>query len=41
MMYIQLYSWDNLLLAYCQASKGKRGQPNVPIFEHRLEDNLV
>src|SRR3989337_3049391 len=41
MMYLQLCSWDNLLLAYRRASKGKRGHPNVPSFEHRLEDNLV
>jgi RNA-directed DNA polymerase len=40
-MYTQLYSWDNLLLAYRRASKGKRGHPNVAAFEHRLEDNLI
>lgn len=40
-MYQQLYSWDNLLVAYRRASKGKRGQPNVALFEHRLEDNLL
>jgi hypothetical protein len=34
-------SWDNLLLAYRRASKGKRGHPNVAAFEHRLEDNLL
>lgn len=39
-MYAQLCSWDNLLLAYAKASKGKRGHPNVAAFEHRLEDNL-
>jgi len=39
-MYTQLASWDNLLLAYRQAARGKRGQPNVAAFEHRLEDNL-
>ncbi|MCI0731526.1 MAG: RNA-directed DNA polymerase [Chloroflexi bacterium] len=37
----QLTSWDNLLLAYRQAAKGKRGQGNVALFEHRLEDNLL
>lgn len=36
-MYTQLHSWDNLLLAYRKAAKGKRGQPNVAAFEHRLE----
>lgn len=40
-MYAQLCSWDNLLLAYRRAGKGKRGQPNVAAFEHRLEDQLL
>jgi len=40
-MYPQLYSWENLLLAYRKASKGKRGQPNVASFEYKLEDNLL
>jgi hypothetical protein len=40
-MYDQLCTWDNLLLAYRKASRGKRGQPNVAAFEHRLEDNLL
>lgn len=40
-MYAQLCSWDNLLLAYQKASRGKRGHPNVAAFEHRLEDNLL
>ena len=40
-MYQQLCSWDNLLLAYRKASKGKRGQPNVAAFEYRMEDNLL
>lgn len=40
-MYDQIYTWPNLLLAYRRASKGKRGQPNVAAFEHRLEDNLL
>ena len=39
-MFTQLCSWENLLLAYRLAGKGKRGQPNVAGFEHRLEDNL-
>lgn len=38
---MQLASWDNLLLAYRRASKGKRGQPTVAAFEHCLEDRLV
>ena len=40
-MYDRICSWDNLVLAYRRASKGKRGQPNVAAFEHRLEDNLL
>jgi retron-type reverse transcriptase len=40
-MYAQICSWDNLLLAYRRASKGKRGYPSVAAFEHRLEDNLL
>ncbi|MFQ5614651.1 MAG: reverse transcriptase domain-containing protein, partial [Anaerolineae bacterium] len=40
-MYAQLCTWDNLLLAYRKASKGKRGKPSVAAFEHRLEDNLL
>ena len=40
-MYTQLCSWENLLLAYRKASKGKRGQPNVAAFEHLLEEYLL
>jgi len=40
-VYRELCAWDNLLLAYRRASKGKRGQPNVAAFEHRLEDHLL
>ncbi len=40
-MYAQLTSWDNLLLAYRRASKGKRSQPVVAAFEYRLEDHLL
>lgn len=39
-MYGQLTSWDNLLRAYDQAARRKRGKANVALFEHRLEDNL-
>ncbi len=27
--YTRIHAWDNLLLAYRKASKGKRSQPNV------------
>lgn len=40
-MFEHLWSWDNLLLAYRNASRGKRGRPSVASFEHRLEDNLL
>lgn len=40
-MYSQLTSWNNLLLAYQRAAKGKRGLPNVAAFEHDLELNLL
>jgi retron-type reverse transcriptase/ribosomal protein L21E len=40
-MYQQLCSWENLLLAYRKAAKGKRGHPNVAVFEYHLEDNLL
>ncbi|MCA9976504.1 MAG: group II intron reverse transcriptase domain-containing protein [Anaerolineales bacterium] len=39
-MFNQLIAWDNLLLAYRRASRGKRSHPNVAAFEYRLEDNL-
>jgi retron-type reverse transcriptase len=37
----QLYSWENLLLAFRRAAKGKRGFANVAAFEYRLEDHLL
>ena len=40
-MYEALCSWQNLLLAYRKAARGKRGHPNVALFEHRLEDELA
>jgi RNA-directed DNA polymerase len=40
-MYTDLTGWDNLLLAFARAAKGKRGKGNVALFEHRLEDNLL
>ena len=40
-MFAELASWENLLLAYRKASRGKRGKANVAAFEHRLEDNLL
>jgi hypothetical protein len=40
-MYERIFAWDNLLLAYRRAAKGKRGHACVAAFEHRLEDNLL
>lgn len=40
-MYAKIYRWENLLLAYNKAAKGKRGQSYVADFEHRLEENLL
>ncbi|MCB0078746.1 MAG: hypothetical protein KDD73_15145 [Anaerolineales bacterium] len=39
-MYDELTRWDNLLRAYRNASRGKRGQPNVAVFEYALEEEL-
>ena len=41
MNYQTLISWNNLLLAFHKAAKGKRGQANVAAFEHDLEPNLI
>jgi hypothetical protein len=40
-LYDQICSWENLLLAYRKAARGKRGRPAAAGFEHHLEDNLV
>lgn len=40
-MFDTLTTWENLLLAYRKASKGKRGLANVAAFEYRLEENLL
>ncbi|MBN1580447.1 MAG: RNA-dependent DNA polymerase [Anaerolineae bacterium] len=40
-LYNQVYDWHNLLLAYRNASRGKRGGDPAARFEYRLEDNLV
>jgi len=39
--FARLCSWDNLLLAFQKAAKGKRGTPAVATFEYHLEDNLI
>ncbi len=40
-MFTDLCSWENLLLAYRKAAKGKRGHADVAAFEYRLEDRLL
>lgn len=37
----ELCSWDNLCLAYQNASHGKRGRPSTAAFELYLADNLL
>ncbi len=41
MLYEKMTSWNNLLLAYQKAAKGKRGLPYVAAFEYALEENLL
>lgn len=36
----QVTMWENLLIAFRKASKGKRGLPAAAIFEHHLTDKL-
>jgi len=40
-LYETIHSWDNLLLAYNKAARGKRGKAPAAAFEFRLEDNLL
>lgn len=40
-MFQRLTSFENLLLAFRNASRGKRGRAEVAAFEHRLEDELL
>ena len=37
----QVYDWENLLLAWKQASRGKRGKRGVAAFEHQAADKLL
>lgn len=38
---VSIHDWNNLLLAYHKAAKGKRGHADVAEFEYRLEENLL
>jgi RNA-directed DNA polymerase len=40
-LFDSLVSWENLLRAFRNAARGKRGHPAVAAFEHRLEDHLA
>jgi RNA-directed DNA polymerase len=40
-LYEQVCDWENLLLAYRKAAKGKRGHAPAAAFEYHLEDNLL
>jgi len=40
-LYAKIYGWDNLLLAYHKAGKGKRDKEPAARFEYYLEDNPV
>jgi hypothetical protein len=37
-LYSQVYDWENLLLAWRKALKGKRGQPPATTFEMNAAD---
>jgi hypothetical protein len=37
----QVASWDNLLLAWRKAARGKRGKRGAAVFEHQLADRLL
>jgi len=39
--FARIVSWDNLLLAYRKAAKGKRGCESAAQFEYQLADNLA
>ncbi len=40
-LFDQVVSWDNLIQAFGQAARGKRGQPEVALFESGLADQLI
>lgn len=37
----QIIAWENLLLAYQKAARGKRGRESAARFEHQLADQLL
>lgn len=40
-LYPQVYDWENLLLAWRKARKGKRGQPPAANFEREVANHLL
>jgi len=40
-LYAQIYDWENLLLAWRKARKGKRGRAPAATFEWNLAENLL
>jgi RNA-directed DNA polymerase len=37
----QVLAWDNLLLAWRKAARGKRGKAGAALFEHQIADRLL
>lgn len=40
-LYPRITSFENLVFAYHNAARGKRGRPDIAAFEYRLEDELL
>lgn len=40
-LYAQVHDWENLLLAWAKARKGKRGHPPAASFEMNVAENLL
>jgi len=40
-LYPQVYAWENLLLAFRKARRGKRAKPDVCRFEFNVEEELL
>ncbi|NUQ39507.1 MAG: hypothetical protein HUU23_17330 [Caldilineales bacterium] len=40
-LYAQVYNWENLLLAWRKARKGKRGKPPAARFEQSAGERLL
>ncbi len=40
-LYARVYDWDNLLLAWRKARRGKRGRPPAARFEQNAGEHLL